>query len=397
MSDSANHPENGNGAADAGGPKLGRVAALPPRGEAPSGGRMTRHLRLWARQNFSRKQLLTSFRTMLWVVPLTVLIWIYAEREQQFTPPPVTIPIEITTNDPNRLVTLRRPDQPLVMATITGPRSGVEAVIHSWDPKYGAGPVTVPIDRNLGTGDRRIDASVIGNDPRFASHGVSITSCQPAWLDVLIDPIVDMQVDVKAVNVPLNVGAVTFSPPTVKIRGPQKSLDEAAAAGKLHAEANLAHQAAFAALNPSDSTANLKDVGLTLPIDDHNVTIVGTPVVQADVVLKTGKEVTLATVNVEVTTSADVMDHDRIEYEPTLRDVTVIGPEDKIELLSPSNPDWAKYCRATFEVTSADISSQATTAAGKTVPVEFKFPPGVQYKSGPSTINFHLTALRSGE
>jgi len=394
MSELDNHPENGNGAADPTGPKLGRVERLLPRGGGSSGGRLTRGLRFWARKNFSRKQLITSFKTMLWVAPLTLLIWIYAEREQQFTPPPVTIPIEVTTNDPNRLVTLRRPDQPLIMATITGPRSGVEAVIHSWDPKYGAGPVRVEIDRNLGTGDRRIDASVIGNDPRFAAHGVSISSCQPAWLDLLIDPVVERQVDVQAVNAPSNVGTVTFSPPTVKVRGPQQVLDKASAAGKLYAEADLAHQPALVGANPTDQTVALT-VRLTLPIDDHNVTIEGPAVIQAVAALKAGKELTLAVVPVEVEMTKEMMDAYRLDFDLALRDVTVVGPEDKIELLSPSNPDSAKYRKATFEVTRNDISSLEPTGT-KTVPVEFKFPPGVQYKSGPSTITF-TWARRNGE
>jgi hypothetical protein len=69
-----------------------------------------------------------------------------------------------------------------------------------------------------------------------------------------------------------------------------------------------------------------------------------------------------------------------------LLDITVTGPEEKIALMSPSNPDSFKYRKATFEVTQDDLSNSAGTS--KTVPVDFKFPPGVQYKSGPSTVTF---------
>jgi len=394
MSDSANHHENGNGAADPTGPKLGRIETLRPRGERRQGGRLSRPLRSWARRNFSRKQLLTSLKTMLWVAPLTILIWIYAEREQQFTPPPVIIPIELTTNDPNRLVTLRKPEEPLVMAKITGPRSGVEAVMHSWDPTYGGGPVQIPIDRNLGTGDRRIDASLIGNDPRFAAHGVSVSSCQPAWLDIVIDPIVERQVEVKAANLPSNVGSVTFLPPTVKVRGPQRVLEDAAAAGNLHADATL-DQAAVANGSAGDHTVTLPAVPLMLPIKGRDVTIVGPLVVQAQVNLKPDKDITLGAVPVEVTMTGELMKKYQIDYDPTLRDVTVSGPEEKIEMLTPSNPDSAKQKGATFEVSKDDIDSLQATGS-KTVPVEFKFPPGVRYKSGPSTITYTWTR-RSAE
>jgi hypothetical protein len=386
MSDSANYLEGSNGAADP--PKLGRVEALPPRGNRRQGGRLSRGLRTWARKNFSRKQLLTSLKTMLWVAPLTILIWIYAEREQQFTPPPVTIPIEITTNDPNQVVTLRRPspEEPWVIARITGPRSGVEAVMHSWDPSFGGGPVRIDIDRKLGTGPNRIDASVIGNDPRFASHGVSVSSCQPAWLDVLIDPIIEMPADVKAVNLPSDVGSVTFTPSTVKVRGPKRILEEAAAAGNLHADADLAHLD-LAPATPADHTITLPNVKLSLSITGRDVTMVGSPVVKAEVNLKSGKELTLALVPVEVATTSEFMDGYKLRYEPTLRDVTVVGPEDKIALLSDPNPGSSTNKKAIFEVTKDDINSLAATGS-KTVQVEFRFPPGVQYKSGPNTINF---------
>ncbi len=254
--------------------------------------------------------------------------------------------------------------------------------MHSWDPAYGGGPVRIEIARTLDAGDNRIDASLIGNDPRFASHGVSVSSCQPAWLDVVIDPIDERLVDVKPVDLPSNV-SVTFTPPRVKVRGPKRVLDEAAAAGTLHADASLAHQPALAAATPSDHTVDLKNVPLS--VNDRRITIVGAPVVQAKANL-TEKVVTLPTVTVEIATIAKVADDYRITFPPTLTDVTVVGPEDKLELLSPSNPDSAKYRRATFEVTMDDIDS--LQPGKKTVQVEWKFPPGVEYKSGPKTIEF---------
>src|SRR3954469_15068187 len=40
-------------------------------------------LRRWFRETFNREQLVSSLKSLLWVAPLTLLIWIYAEREQQ--------------------------------------------------------------------------------------------------------------------------------------------------------------------------------------------------------------------------------------------------------------------------------------------------------------------------
>src|SRR5258706_9196582 len=68
-------------------------------------------------------------KTFAWVAPLTVLIWIYAEREQSVPYSGVSFPIELRTTDSNRLVTLRDPSDHNVVATLLGPRTAVERVM----------------------------------------------------------------------------------------------------------------------------------------------------------------------------------------------------------------------------------------------------------------------------
>jgi hypothetical protein len=202
-----------------------------------------------------------------------------------------------------------------------------------------------------------------------------------------------MQVDVKAVNTPNNVGKVAFDPPTVKVHGPQRVLEDAAAAGKLHADVDLAHQPELANLvgNPSDHPIALNDVHLRLPIENPSVSIVGSPIIQAQLSLNAGKDLTLDKVQVEVVSTNDVLDHFRVEYDRTLLNVPVVGPEDKIELLTRTDSTAFKP-KATFEVGSDDINSVGPD--GKTVPVDFKLPPGVHVKGGPYTIMFKLIERR---
>src|SRR5689334_21555844 len=52
---------------------------------------------------FSREHWANFLKSLPWVVPLTVLIWVYAEREQLADDPKVPIPIEVRTSDPNRI------------------------------------------------------------------------------------------------------------------------------------------------------------------------------------------------------------------------------------------------------------------------------------------------------
>lgn len=386
---------SGGGTAVAPPPAAGRRSApnrRPPR-------RLPRAARSWFRYTFSRDRLLNGLRNLLWVAPLTLLIWIYAEREQISPEPNVVVPIEVTTNDPNWVVSLLRPSDPTIIATLSGPKAQVEWVIqdiHNTDPRFGSGPVRIEVNKNLGAGERRIDASRISNDPRFISHGVTVSSCQPAWLDVYLDPMVTREVEVTAVSKPSNVANVTFNPRTVQVRGPESVLDKARASGRLVAEANISGRQELVGLNnqPESKPIPLSDVKVTLPkdLEKRNVSVVGPAVVQAEVSVKPGKDLTLQYVNVEVQVPVDVLEAYRITFEKTLPNVTVTGPEAIIDKMSSAAPTFADFKPkpvATFEVSQEEASAAGDGPHPKTV--EFKLPPGVSYKSGPSTVTYTLT------
>src|SRR5436305_9069569 len=76
----------------------GRAGAGARAGRAGRAGRSMPWVRRWVRNTFTRDQIASGLRSLLWVAPLTVLIWIYAEREQT-TNAPVNIPIEVVSTD----------------------------------------------------------------------------------------------------------------------------------------------------------------------------------------------------------------------------------------------------------------------------------------------------------
>src|SRR5262249_40168890 len=69
----------------------------------------------------SRENVGNFFKTLAWVAPLTILIWVYAEREQVTTDQPVTIPVAMKDANPNRVVRLLNADNNIT-AALTGPR-----------------------------------------------------------------------------------------------------------------------------------------------------------------------------------------------------------------------------------------------------------------------------------
>src|SRR4051794_11166045 len=54
---------------------------------------------------FTRDNVISNLKTLAYVIPLTLLIWIYAEREQVATTKDVAVPFELQSVDPDRVVT----------------------------------------------------------------------------------------------------------------------------------------------------------------------------------------------------------------------------------------------------------------------------------------------------
>src|SRR4051812_26806963 len=70
----------------------------------------------------SGEQFFGFLKTLIWVAPLTLLIWVYAEREQAVTVAGVTFPVDVRTVDHNRIVQLRSPADKNIIVELSGPR-----------------------------------------------------------------------------------------------------------------------------------------------------------------------------------------------------------------------------------------------------------------------------------
>src|SRR2546421_2422588 len=66
-----------------------------------------------------------AFRTFLWVAPLTVLIWIYAEREQISQAPDVRVQIKLLSKSTDHIITVVTPTDRSISLDIQGPRASL--------------------------------------------------------------------------------------------------------------------------------------------------------------------------------------------------------------------------------------------------------------------------------
>src|SRR5688500_9862212 len=103
-------------------------------------------VRRWARGTFTRENLVSGAKTLAWVVPLTVLIWVYAEREQLIPEQSVPIPINVTSGDPSRVVTLLHPPDKMILADLEGPRSRIDAVRNEFSRSGGVQTLDILLD-----------------------------------------------------------------------------------------------------------------------------------------------------------------------------------------------------------------------------------------------------------
>lgn len=253
---------------------LSPQSPAPRRRPAPRRG-----VRLWldviasewrlARKNLTAAHLRSFGRSLMWVIPLTVLIWVYAERNETFTQPNVTARIQVSQNDPNLVVTVTNPPDQNIVLTLTGPNGGVKNVMAALVPTK---PITIdpgaltPGPNNVKMMDQ------IQNNPLFVSQGVTVEEVSPAQLSMNVDTLRSESFTVVAPD-NLNLeSAPTFAPSTVIVRAPSLLLEQIDAGSNGHPTI-VADLANLDILNtPGDHTVN--GVSLIKPWPDNpNVTV----------------------------------------------------------------------------------------------------------------------------
>jgi len=176
---------------------------------------------MWARHTLSRDALISSFKTFLWVVPLTVMIWIYAEREQLATYPNVPIKIEPQNNDPNRVVTFADATGPrlTISADLVGPHGRLEQVQRQLETSLA---LRLDFDPRLDNGTHRIPTRLLGDDSLFKENGITVRSIVPEEVTIKIDPVETREFSVQPPSDNSNrLVSFTSDPKTVKVSAPQ--------------------------------------------------------------------------------------------------------------------------------------------------------------------------------
>ena len=290
-----------------------------------------------------------SVKTVAWALPLTILIWIYAEREQVVNNKNGSFPLEVRMIDGNKIVNLKVPGDSNIVVTFSGPNNVVDQITRKHDK------IQITLPPNTPIGDSTFNFLQFMVDyPPFASQGVSVVSVIPAEMKVEVDRLERMPVEVRAApalrqNDP-DPDSFRFTPKQVWVKAPSKIFQEAKDANKLYVIADTSGARDIIKVGEN----KLDGLQVSFPIRSDRVTI-EQPTVSGLIEIKDGgSKITLDSVPVWLDIAPTVSDQYTVEFSKrTIPNVILAGPK---ELLTKVNvADSIPHFL--LEVVSADIKS----------------------------------------
>jgi hypothetical protein len=330
------------------------------------------------RRELTPENVASFAKTLLWVVPLTLLIWVYAATETEESIKDVSVPIDVKSADPGRIVSIPSSEK-VLLCDLKGPRKSLESALLRLRQPQNA--VQFSLDGSVPLGD---DSSVptlqtIENDSVFRDSGIVVEKCTPETLHVSVDRLGEVDAQVIAPANLLSLQSATFVPPTVKLRGPEKEL---AALGKNPVV--MADIARLPVLNiPGQSPPQTVTL---LPLDrtvDPNGNIsVATGTVQATLQVKDADQtLDLTNLVIEPLMSQDLFSQYDLHFkddQKLLPHLSVVGPPEQINRLKSKEIKPVAVLRI-------DSDDSLKTGGPQTVPLEiFGLPEGVRLATGAS-------------
>jgi len=315
--------------------------------------------RRWFSDTFSGDKVVDTLKQLAWVVPLTLLIWVYAEREQITKLPNETIPFELISLDPNKSVRLRSQQDRNVVVDLEGPRARLQDVLRQL--RGGTSPQGLPINVDPKLSANREHelrtSTLLANHSIFRDNGITVTRSQPDRLIVTVDQLVEEEARVVPQTGIANLEAgSTFEPPTVRVRGPLALIEQAKkdANGQLLVYARVPDN-----LLRTPGQVDATDLSLDPPPalrDDDRVTLSRSNVDGKLRVRDADVKWTMQSMSISLDQPKSAAEKYQVEYSPSLSNVTLIGPKDVIDLIS--KPDYEPKPYAQLRVTSSDVGGE---------------------------------------
>ncbi|HEX8323288.1 MAG TPA: hypothetical protein VF595_05180 [Tepidisphaeraceae bacterium] len=325
--------------------------------------------------------------TMLIVIPLTLLIWVYAERAQNRDGSVQTL-LGVTIADPKLTATIVDPVESPVTIELNGPQGQIDRLKSTIEATVIDRRLRValtPADYGLGENKSLDLARLLNANPLFADSGVLVTKTTPAQVRVTVDQLVTREarvaVPTEAFVALLNV---SFDPPRVKVSGPMQAI----ASQFGGADPTVTVDLSSLAKAQRSAGPQRQEMPLT-PARDSRITYTPARVQMNFEIGSTIEEFTIPSVGILVVrpVSEDGASRVVIRGSPVIPNVQVRGP----------GPMIAKYKGDAPEATLKAILEVTNALAGQNeLRKEVKFPlllPGVEVISGPYEVIFDVREL----
>jgi hypothetical protein len=336
-------------------------------------------MRRWWRRHMTRESLSSALRTFAWVAPLTVLIWVYAEREQLALDPNMQVMIEVRSADPNRIVRLIDPSNSVVRASLRGPRSRLDALRSELSRPGGS--VQVPLDGTLSPGEQHQlpAANYLGARPIFADSGVEVLKTDPPNLRVFIDTFEEVNVEVQVPpEVQERIANAVFTPSAIRVRGPRNVLEQALSQGELVAYADLVGSEILV----TPGTHELPTLRVTTRLRGENISLNPNTVRGVVEVQQANVRHVIRSMVVTVKMPQRLQERFVVKTDELIFNVPVIGPPDEIRRIET---EQAAPPEAVLNVVSSDAENPSPRRR-----LRYTLPPGIAPEGPEQEIDFKL-------
>lgn len=336
-------------------------------------------------------RLMQGLRTMLWVVPLTLLLWIYAEREQLAETRDVPATIELRCAAPDRVVGIIMPEDRRVYLDLEGPRSSIEAVRDAlFDRRTGPLELTVPEDLPATFEGDISAAERLGRNDLFRERAVTVLRCRPT-VRIKAERKITETVPVRLRPDEKFVGTVVFDPPTVSCGGPE-SLFRSVPPDRLAVFADMSR---FAGQKPGHYEGEaplLFTFPVPAPFSPRDLTFPRT--VKVKVEIQRSQEEVLPSIPLLVQVPARILESDRFRVlaPVTLPNVNVTGPPETIQALQAGKLTAAAVLELSPEDFTPGVDKVEKTK--KLRPEDYRMPRDVTVTNPEREVNFVISDRR---
>jgi hypothetical protein len=337
---------------------------------------MMRNLRRQSRNYLTLERLREFGTTMALVVPLTLLIWVWAEREQTVQSVEMQFIIDVRSVDPTKVMTIVRGGtaSESVTVTLSGPRAGLDAIKETVTNNPASNRLTIDITETIEPSPEPFTISIgsrLNQQKIFESNGVTVMTTTPSTAEVLVDRVVDRELEVKLPpELASRVESAEFLPKTVRVRGPERVINQLQTTGKLVAELDLNSQSQLMSARPGTDIVLMAE--RIKPIVGNGVSLEVSQIAGGKLRMSQEERGVIRSLAVFVAKPAGLEAQYTVTVTPlTLTNVPVIGPIDVLRKLEADEIQPRPF--ALITIAREDI--------GKTqerLPTFQQLPPGVR-------------------